>query len=90
MLKTRHSSLDIADGDSAAKKHKHVMLTKARNKLMNFGDALRTSKTLNADVDHGKKSMAQSTLDYFFKVPYNSSTPDFENCFVSDITDDQK
>lgn len=68
MLKTRHSSLDIADGDSAVKK-KHVMLTKARNKLMNFGDAaLRMSRNLNGDVEHGKKSVVQSSLDYFFKV----------------------
>lgn len=58
--KTRHSSLDMPDVEVKEKK-KQAMLSKARNKLYNLSDVLKPK------FDNEKKSLTQSTLDYFFK-----------------------
>ncbi|KAF5303689.1 hypothetical protein FQR65_LT00833 [Abscondita terminalis] len=65
--KTRHPSLEMPDPEVVKKKHQD-MLTRAKTKLFNISDALRTNKLLNGDTDaQHKKSRTQATLDYFFK-----------------------
>lgn len=67
MMKTRHPSLEMPDNEIVKKKQHQDMLTKAKNKLLNLSDALKTNRILNGDVEHQKKSRTQSTLDYLFK-----------------------
>lgn len=62
-LKVRHSSLEMADPEIVVKK-KHDMLTKARNRLINLSEALKTSKM---DGENQRRGVTQATLDYFFK-----------------------
>ncbi|XP_018565935.1 capon-like protein isoform X1 [Anoplophora glabripennis] len=65
--KVRHPSLEMADPEVIKKKQD--VLSKARNKLLNLSDALKSSKNLEVP-DQKKtitKSMTQVTLDYFFK-----------------------
>lgn len=57
LRKTRHSSLDMPE-----EKKKQDMLSKARNKLYNLSDVLKPR------YDGEKKSLTQSTIDYFFKT----------------------
>ncbi|XP_017773145.1 PREDICTED: uncharacterized protein LOC108560201 [Nicrophorus vespilloides] len=67
MAKTRHSSLEMTDPEVVVKeKKKQDMLSKAKNKLYNFGDAI-TKSNKYIDENSQKKSRTQATLDYFFK-----------------------
>lgn len=62
LQKTRHTSIDLPDPEIIVKeKKKQDMLSKARNKLYNLSDVLKSRS------DGEKKSLTQSTLDYFFK-----------------------
>ncbi|XP_063925575.1 capon-like protein isoform X1 [Zophobas morio] len=63
MVRARHSSIDMPDPEVVVKK-KQDMLTKARNKLMNLGDVLKTGK--NVDGEHHKKPVTHA-IDYIFK-----------------------
>ncbi|XP_044269724.1 capon-like protein isoform X1 [Tribolium madens] len=63
LVKVRHSSLDMPDPEVVVKK-KQDMLTKARNKLFNLGETLKTHKI---DGDQHKKTVTQATIDYIFK-----------------------
>lgn len=65
--KVRHASLEMADPEIVKKKQD--VLSKARSKLLNLGEALKSSKGLEVP-DQKKtitKSMTQVTLDYFLK-----------------------
>jgi hypothetical protein len=64
MVRARHASLEMPDPEVVVKKKQDV-LTKARNKLMNLGEVLKATKSIEAD--HHKKTMTQATIDYFFK-----------------------
>ncbi|XP_076262823.1 uncharacterized protein LOC143197911 isoform X1 [Rhynchophorus ferrugineus] len=64
MTKLRHSSLDLADVEIKKKQHQDV-LTRARNKILMLGDALKYRKP--DDNKALAKSMTQCTLDYLFK-----------------------
>lgn len=65
-VKTRHTSIDMADPECVVKK-KQDMLTRARNKLWNLSDALKQGKVAGMDKEQQRKSRTQATLDYFFK-----------------------
>lgn len=68
-VKTRHTSLDMADPDCVKKKQD--MLSKARNKFWNLSDTLKQGKNATLDREQQKKSRTQATLDYFFKPSHN-------------------
>ncbi|XP_060519488.1 capon-like protein isoform X2 [Cylas formicarius] len=61
LTSVRHSSLDLPDLESSKKRD---VLTRARNKLLTLGDALKHKQQQNKPLS---KSMTQCTLDYFFK-----------------------
>lgn len=80
LRKTRHSSLDMPDAEVKEKKKQDNMLSKAKNKLYNLSDVLKP----RFDGGDMKKSLTQSTIDYFFKsCPNNNNiTRDKQNNHV--------
>lgn len=60
LAKVRHSSLDMPDPEVVVKK-KQDMLTKAKNKLFNLGENVKSNG------DHHKRTVTQATIDYIFK-----------------------